>query len=440
MSVRKPASSSVPSSRFARLTRFGALASGVAGGMLAEGARQLAQGKRPRFRDLVLTPTNVSRVTDQLAQLRGAAMKLGQMLSMDAGDFLPAQLTQILARLRSDGHHMPQEQLLKLLNISWGKGWEQRLARFSYTPIAAASIGQVHSARTHDGIELAIKIQYPGVAASISSDVDNVVSLLRISGLLPGHLDIVPLIEEAKRQLQLEADYVKEGQHLMHYRRLLAGNDNYVLPEVLPEFTTKRILAMTYVPSEPIESLMGASQAQRDRIVSQLFELLFLEIFEFRRVQTDPNFANYRIDPVNQKLVLLDFGATRVYTKPCAEAYRRLLTAGMSRDRKAIAQAACDIGYFQERVPVHIQRIVVDIFLEACEPLRQAGGYDFGATDLARRIHAIALPLGLDRDAWHTPPVDAIFLHRKIGGLYLLAVKLNARVDMRQLFEPYVST
>ena len=440
MSVRKPASSSVPSSRFARLTRFGALASGVAGGMLAEGARQLAQGKRPRFRDLVLTPTNVSRVTDQLAQLRGAAMKLGQMLSMDAGDFLPAQLTQILARLRSDGHHMPQEQLLKLLNISWGKGWEQRLARFSYTPIAAASIGQVHSARTHDGIELAIKIQYPGIAASISSDVDNVVSLLRISGLLPGHLDIVSLIEEAKRQLQLEADYVKEGQHLMHYRRLLAGNDNYVLPEVLPEFTTKRILAMTYVPSEPIESLMGASQAQRDRIVSQLFELLFLEIFEFRRVQTDPNFANYRIDPVNQKLVLLDFGATRVYTKPCAEAYRRLLTAGMSRDRKAIAQAACDIGYFQERVPVHIQRIVVDIFLEACEPLRQAGGYDFGATDLARRIHAIALPLGLDRDAWHTPPVDAIFLHRKIGGLYLLAVKLNARVDMRQLFEPYVST
>ena len=440
MSVRKPASSSVPSSRFARLTRFGALASGVAGGMLAEGARQLAQGKRPRFRDLVLTPTNVSRVTDQLAQLRGAAMKLGQMLSMDAGDFLPAQLTQILARLRSDGHHMPQEQLLKLLNISWGKGWEQRLARFSYTPIAAASIGQVHSARTHDGIELAIKIQYPGVAASISSDVDNVVSLLRISGLLPGHLDIVPLIEEAKRQLQLEADYVKEGQHLMHYRRLLAGNDNYVLPEVLPEFTTKRILAMTYVPSEPIESLMGASQAQRDRIVSQLFELLFLEIFEFRRVQTDPNFANYRIDPVNQKLVLLDFGATRVYTKPCAEAYRRLLTAGMSQDRKAIAQAACDIGYFQERVPVHIQRIVVDIFLEACEPLRQAGGYDFGATDLARRIHAIALPLGLDRDAWHTPPVDAIFLHRKIGGLYLLAVKLNASVDMRQLFEPYVST
>jgi predicted unusual protein kinase regulating ubiquinone biosynthesis (AarF/ABC1/UbiB family) len=440
MSVRKPASSSVPSSRFARLTRFGALASGVAGGMLAEGARQLAQGKRPRFRDLVLTPTNVSRVTDQLAQLRGAAMKLGQMLSMDAGDFLPAQLTQILARLRSDGHHMPQEQLLKLLNISWGKGWEQRLARFSYTPIAAASIGQVHSARTHDGIELAIKIQYPGVAASISSDVDNVVSLLRISGLLPGHLDIVPLIEEAKRQLQLEADYVKEGQHLMHYRRLLAGNDNYVLPEVLPEFTTKRILAMTYVPSEPIESLMGASQAQRDRIVSQLFELLFLEIFEFRRVQTDPNFANYRIDPVNQKLVLLDFGATRVYTKPCAEAYRRLLTAGMSRDRKAIAQAACDIGYFQERVPVHIQRIVVDIFLEACEPLRQAGGYDFGTTDLARRIHAITLPLGLDRDAWHTPPVEAIFLHRKIGGLYLLAVKLNASVDMRQLFEPYVST
>jgi predicted unusual protein kinase regulating ubiquinone biosynthesis (AarF/ABC1/UbiB family) len=439
MKARKPASSSVPSSRFARLTRFGALASGVAGGMLAEGARQLVQGKRPRFRDLVLTPTNVSRVTDQLAQLRGAAMKLGQMLSMDAGDFLPAQLTQILSRLRSDGHHMPQGQLVKLLNQSWGKGWEQRLARFSYTPIAAASIGQVHSARTHDGIELAIKIQYPGVAASIASDVDNVVSLLRIAGLVPGHLNIAPLVEEAKRQLHQEADYVKESQHLTHYRHLLAGNDNYVLPEVLPEFTTKRILAMTYIPSEPIESAMGASQVQRDRIVCRLFELLFLEIFEFRRVQTDPNFANYRIDPISKKLVLLDFGATRIYTKPCVEAYRRLLTAGMNQDRNGVAEAACGIGYFQELVAEHIKAIVVDVFMEACEPLRQAGGYDFGTTDLARRIHNIALPLGLDRDAWHTPPVDAIFLHRKIGGLYLLAVKLNARVDLRKLFQPYAS-
>lgn len=100
-------SASVPSGRLARLARLGSLASGVAGGMLAEGARQLAKGNRPSVSDLLLTPANAKRVTEQLAQLRGAAMKVGQLLSMDAGDLLPEELTAILARLRADAKPMP---------------------------------------------------------------------------------------------------------------------------------------------------------------------------------------------------------------------------------------------------------------------------------------------------------------------------------------------
>lgn len=434
MSARKPVSSRVPSGRFARLTRFGALASGVAGGMIAEGARQLAKGQRPRLGDLLLTPDNVRRVTDQLARLRGAAMKLGQLLSMDDGDLLPPQLTEILARLRSDAHHMPPEQLTKVLNRAWGKHWPERLADFSFTPIAAASIGQVHAARTHSGTELAIKIQYPGVRESIASDVDNVVTLLRMSGLLPAQLDVTELIAEAKRQLHQEADYIKEGEHLAHYRQLLVDSPDYLLPEVFSEFTTRNILAMSFVPGEPIESLVDAPQAQRDRVTGLLFDLLFREIFEFRRVQTDPNFANYRFDPVTNKLVLLDFGATRIYTKARVEAYRRLLSAGMRLDMEQLARAASDIGYFQEAIEERHKRVVLAIFREAFEPLRASGPYDFGATDLSRRVRELAMPLGLDRDFWHTPPIDALFLHRKMAGLYLLAVKLSARVDVGALY------
>lgn len=434
-----PGAFAVPSGRLSRFVRLGSLASGVAGGMLAEGVRQFAQGKRPKLGDLLLTPANARRVADQLAQLRGAAMKVGQLLSMDAGDLLPPELSEILSRLRSDAHPMPMSQLVNVLNANWGKGWEDGFQRFSFTPMAAASIGQVHAAQTLDGRHLAIKVQYPGVRQSISSDVDNVATLLRLSGLLPSTLDVAPLLEEAKRQLHGEADYLSEAAHLTDFRERLGGSPEFILPEVHAGLTTANILAMSYVEGVPLESLLTAPQAERDRLIGLLFELLFREIFDFRLVQTDPNFANYRCDPASSRLVLLDFGATRAYETPRVEAYRRLLTAGMHNNQSAANEAAIEIGYFQADIQERHRQLVLNIFTQACEPLRHDGAYDFGRSDLARRIRDAGLQLGTDREFWHTPPVDALFLHRKIGGLYLLAAKLGARVNIRHLFLPHAA-
>ena len=157
----------VPSGRFARAGAFGRLAGGVAGGMLAEGARRLAQGERPRLGDLILTPGNAARVADRLSHLRGAAMKLSQMISMDAGDLLPPELQTILARLRDQAYRMPPAQLDKVLKAEWGADWRRKFRHFEAAPMAAASIGQVHRATLPDGRVLAIKVQYPGVRDSI---------------------------------------------------------------------------------------------------------------------------------------------------------------------------------------------------------------------------------------------------------------------------------
>ncbi|WP_294641667.1 AarF/UbiB family protein, partial [uncultured Aureimonas sp.] len=202
---------SVPSGRLSRLGQFGRLAGGIAGGMLAEGARRLADGERPRIGDMLLTPGNLVRVADRLSHLRGAAMKLGQMISLDAGDTLPPELSEIMARLRAEADPMPRVQLERVLAAEWGREWRIRFERFDDRPIAAASIGQVHRARALDGRELAIKVQYPGVRGSIDADVDNVATLLRVSGLLPPHLDITALLAEAKAQLHEETDYRREG-------------------------------------------------------------------------------------------------------------------------------------------------------------------------------------------------------------------------------------
>ena len=402
----------VPGNRLSRLARLGGLASGVAGGMLAEGLRQLAQGRRPSVSELLLTPANARRVTDQLAQLRGAAMKVGQLLSMDAGDLLPPEFADILSRLRADARPMPMSQLVTVLEASWGPGWEKQFRRFSFTPMAAASIGQVHAAETLDGQPLAIKVQYPGVRQSISSDVDNVATLLRLSGLLPSTLDVAPLLGEAKRQLHEEADYLREGEQLQRFGALLADSPDYTLPGVHQGLTTPDILVMGFVDGVPVESLDAAPQAERDRVMGLLFSLLFREILEFHLVQTDPNFANYRYDTAS----------------------RRLLSGGALGDTAAMNAAAGEIGYFQADIQEHHRRLVLDIFTQACEPLRHSGPYDFGASDLALRIRDVGFKLGMDREFWHTPPADALFLHRKIGGLYLLAARLKARVDIRALF------
>lgn len=431
-------SSAVPSSRLGRLVRLGGMASGVAGNMLVAGARQLAQGKRPTLSDLLLTSANAQKITQQLAQMRGAAMKVGQLISMDAGDLLPPELAAILARLRSDAHAMPQRQVQAVLSANWGAGWQQRFASFSFTPLAAASIGQVHRATTVDGRDLAIKIQYPGVRKSISSDVNNVAALLRLSGLLPRTLDIAPLLQEAKRQLREEADYQAEGAHLAHFFDLLRDAPEFVVPALHADLTTRNVLAMSYVGGVPVESMVDAAQAERDRLVSLLVGLLFRELFEFGRMQTDPNFANYRYDPQSQQLVLLDFGATRHFAPAFGQAYLQLMAATMAGDRAAMVQAGLAIGYFDDNTQTLHQQAVLDLFAMALEPLCHDGAFDFGTTDMAQRLRDAGMALGLDRDFWHIPPIDALFLHRKLGGLYLLAARLKARVNVHQLALPYL--
>ncbi|MCE8440743.1 ABC1 kinase family protein [Rhodovulum sulfidophilum] len=429
---------SVPSGRFARMAKFGGLASNLAGTAAINGMQQLAQGHRPKARDLFLTPANMRKVADRLAHMRGAAMKVGQLVSMDAGDMLPPELAEIMARLRADAHYMPGGQLKQVLNVNWGEGWLKRFARFDVRPVAAASIGQVHRAQTRDGRDLAIKVQYPGVRRSIDSDVDNVAALLRLSGAMPKEMDIAPLLDEAKRQLHEEADYAREGHYLGRFADLLAGAPDFVVPGRHEDLTTENVLAMDFVEGVGIEMLTEAPQAERDRVMGLLVSLLFRELFEFRLMQTDPNFANYRYQPETGRVVLLDFGASREFPAAMTEAFRGLMRAGLAGDRAAIRQAILEIGFFAEDTAPRHQQLMIDMFEMSMEPLHRPGAFDFAENDVALRMRDAGMALGQDRDFWHVPPMDTLFMQRKFGGMYLLASRLRARIDLREILAPYV--
>lgn len=429
----------VPSGRLSRLAKLGSLATRVASGMVAEGVKQLTSGHRPKASELMLTPANVKRVADQLANLRGAAMKVGQLLSMDGGDLLPPELTELLSRLQANAKPMPISQLNHTLEMQWGPDWQQQFSQFSFYPIAAASIGQVHKATTQDGRQLALKIQYPEINKSIDSDVNNVATLLNISGLIPKQLDVSELLDEAKKQLHAETDYLLEAQYVKQYRHLLANDTRYLLPDIADDLTTKYILAMTFVGGIDVEQLVHQSQAVRDHVIELAFSLMFREVFEFKLVQTDPNFANYRYDIDTKQLVLLDFGATRVCPQYISDGYRQLMTGAVMDDQPRMLAALKQIGFFSQPIEPQAQQALLELCLQACDPLKYQGVYDFGQSNMVRRIRDAGGQLSMKQGYWHTPPADAIFLHRKLGGLYLLAAKLKARVDINKIFIFYIA-
>lgn len=412
------------------------MATGIAGNVAAQGLRQLATGQRPDFRDLLLTPGNAARLADQLARMRGAAMKVGQLISMDAGEMLPPELAQILARLRADADYMPPKQLKQVLTSNWGDGWIKRFKSFNVRPIAAASIGQVHRAQTKDGRDLAIKVQYPGVAKSINSDVQNVAALIRMSGLLPKDLDIGPLLNEAKAQLRDEANYLRERDQILQFQGLLAGTQGFVLPTPHDDLTTEHILAMTYLPGDPIETLETASHTLRDSVVQRLLELMFKEMFVYGAIQSDPNFANYRYAVETDDIVLLDFGAARPVPADVAHDYAELFRSALAG--KDLHKSAIALGFYAESTHPKHQKMVLDVLDIVFGPLKRDGIFDFADTSMAKKLNQAGMKMAEERDFVHVPPIETLFLQRKFGGLYLLATRLKARADIGSLVRQYL--
>ncbi|EMK6927439.1 ABC1 kinase family protein [Vibrio alginolyticus] len=430
---------SLPTHRISRFSKFASLATRVAGNVIAEGTKQIAKGNKPKAKDLLLTPQNIARLTDQLAHLRGAAMKLGQMLSMDAGDVLEPELADILSRLRSNADPMPAKQLNAVMESSLGTNWKAEFLSFNFKPIASASIGQVHQAYSDAGDNLAVKVQYPGIRKSIDSDVDNVGTLLKVVGLIPESVDYKGLLEEAKKQLHDEADYAREAQFAIRYHDALKEHPHFVVPKIHTGSCSDSVLAMEFIDGSPIEQIEHYDQSTRDFVMHSLLELLFRELFEFKMVQTDPNFANYLYIENTRQIGLLDFGATREYSERFSTGYRQAFASVVNNDEQGLNDALEQIGFFSQTILPDQRQAILDLVKMACEPMLVDEPYDFKASGLAQKLREAGTILSMEQEYWHTPPADALFLHRKIGGMYLLAARIGAKVNIRQLVQPYLT-
>jgi predicted unusual protein kinase regulating ubiquinone biosynthesis (AarF/ABC1/UbiB family) len=430
----------VPSGRLARFSTFGGLVGGVVTGMAAEGARRLTSGEKIAARDLILTPGNVQRLTNKLSHLRGAAMKMGQMISLDSGDFLPKELGDILATLRDQGNFMPVKQLDSVLKEQWGSNWRTHFRWFNPRPIAAASIGQVHKALTREGELLAIKVQYPGVAKSIDSDVDNMMTLLRVAGFAPPELEVDKLLAAAKRQLHEEADYQREGAQMRLYRERLADEPGFVVPRLNEELTREHILAMSFEEGVSIEELASEPAERCNEVFARLIRLVTRELFEFGMMQTDPNFANFQYRRETGEIVLLDFGACRPVDPAVSDGYRDMLIAGLEGDRDEVREATIRAGFMMpivaEKHPERVNRMI-DIVINE---MRADAPFDFGDRSFIPLLREEGYAIAQDKDTWAFPPIETLFVQRKVSGMALLGARLKAKVNVRRITEEVLAS
>ncbi|KAI1415165.1 ABC1-domain-containing protein [Hypoxylon sp. FL1857] len=427
--------SSVPASRLSRLWNYGGLAAGMLGGAISEGfSRGLGGGGSG---SVLFSSGNMERLVSKLSRMRGAALKLGQMMSFQDSKMLPAPIQEVLQRVQDRADYMPAWQRDRVLTSSLGPEWRDLFDEFEEKPIAAASIGQVHRATLKStGEKVAVKIQFPGVADSINSDLDNLSMLLTASKMLPKGLYLNKTIDNARLELGWECDYEREAECGRRYRELLADEpDVFAVPKIYAEASGKHVLTMEFMEGVGVTRSKSFTQEQRDWIGTQILRLCLREITEFRFMQTDPNWTNFLYNSTTNKLELLDFGASREFPEHFVAQYVGLLAAASRSDRRTIKELSESLGYLtghesKTMLDAHIASILTlaEPFLESAPEV-----YDFRDQTITERVKAL-IPIMI-RERLSPPPEETYSLHRKLSGAFLLCARLGSRVRCRELFE-----
>jgi len=312
---------------------------------------------------------------------------------------------------------MPQKQLNSMLSSELGPSWRSNFSEFNEIPFAAASIGQVHYAKSKEGIDLAIKVQYPGVKESIDSDLNNLKSLMLYTNLFPKTMFLDQLIENTKVELLEECDYLKEAEKQNIYAKYISNLRGLYVPKIIDHLTTSRVLTSEFVKGSSLDfAAINCSQETRNSIGERIMILTLEELFKYKFMQTDPNPANFLFNSSSNILYLLDFGATRAYSVDFMDKYIKIVYGAAVNNRKLIMDISHEIGFLTGEENKAMKQAHEESIMTVGEPFAYEGEFDFGSQTMTKKIYQL-MPV-MFRNRLKAPPPEVYSLHRKLSGSY----------------------
>ena len=408
----------ITAGRARRLLSVGGLTTSVGGSYLWQALKRPFQSTTQREATLLDTHIrNARRVVERSKELRGAFMKMAQLLSMRQ-DLFPAEALEVLSVVQSSVPPMSWAKVRRVLTAELGGPPEERFAGIEHEAFAAASLGQVHRAELRGGRPVVVKVQYPGVADTVHQDIRNVRALVRVfdsiaHDVMRQDVDSKEVVRELEERLAEELDYRREADNVERFRTLLASDHEVIIPRVHRKLSAGRVLTMDRLEGYPLQDIMapGVDQELKDWVGVKLFRLLWRQLLEFGVLHADPHPGNYLVTH-HPKIGILDFGSVRVFEPEIRLGYLRMSRGLLARDDAAAGTAAADLGFIQhgdDPAPfLELLRVV-------CEPILVDRPYDprdYDVMERGLRASQITLSHGLYRAPGHQ-----VFLLRALLGL-----------------------
>ena len=391
--------------------------------------------KRPDLKSALISKKNVTATVDTLKNLRGAAMKFGQLLSLDETVILSPDLAAIFAQLQSSGYSMTPSQLKKVLNHNWGDDWLKHFKYFDVRPFAAASIGQVHKATLKSGEVVAIKVQFPGVKQSIDSDLATLKFIMKTSGMLPENFPLEHYLSQCGDLLKRETNYELEAENINLFSGFLNGSKVIHVPKVYNKLSTDQTLTMSFLEGRELSNIMEFDQSARDEISLHLIELLFNEIFNFKMVQTDPNLANFLLTRGGKSICILDFGACCRVSEDTHRLYKELLSVALSLDLNCIKSFLQEKNFIPQETSMAGTKFLENIISVTINELSKDETFDFQKSKVFQLIVQENLNLYFDLIPSSVLGSDFIFIQRKIFGLILFFRSIGTKLPLLKILK-----
>jgi predicted unusual protein kinase regulating ubiquinone biosynthesis (AarF/ABC1/UbiB family) len=443
-----PEAKRLPTGRVARTARVGGLVTGQGvrwAGMRA--ANRVRTPERAAAAENERTAALVHELVEQLGRMRGAAMKVGQMISMvefdGLGEEQQDELQRKLATLRDGIPPVPFARLEKLMRKELGTPLSRVFSDFDERALAAASIGQVHRATTVDGDEVVAKIQYPGVAEAVETDLRNAMLLLPLVKRLAPGLDAKALAAEMRERIGEELDYELEAQNQRRIERLMRGHPVISVPRVYTDLSTRRVLVSEYIEGERFEAVRRADETQRDRYGEIVFRFFFGLLYRDQIALGDPHPGNYLLRP-DRRVCFLDFGLLRDIDTGRVAAERAIALAVREKDPADLKAALVAGGYLptgradsvDADFALRLMRLATKWYAVPGErrfsPTHERRGRDRERPDIEQRA---AMKTQVNQ---FTVPPESILIRRMHGIVAIVLQQLRAGADWGAIAAEYL--